>query len=257
MSLQTPRLPLDEFSSSRLNNIALVGGNHFLKNSSSSTTTLPSIKSLMNDTSIDVHPVQISIRPEPLLLRSHTTIPTEPVKNYNEISKKLQVRLQFAYYKYKTKQTDLKFADIKRKRIDKNRNKNKNNNNKTKTKSKRTIKNVQGAFSMKRNLVLSHGSYKTPLKRTTTQPFLKNIHETFSEATSSSHSKSYNTCVDSSVASTITNHSHQLHNDTTVINLTTTPIRNQKLALFPKQETPMSVKAAKSLIHLFTSSNHF
>ncbi|KAG0664282.1 transcription factor nrm1 [Maudiozyma exigua] len=259
MSLQNYRFPLSDYSNSRMNKLEMIGSN-FLATANNTTTTaatatksmttLPSIQSLINRTNtIDEHPYRQRtvinntnrhshlplLGAEPLLIRSQS-LPIHPIKNYSDISKRLKVRLQFAYYKYKTQQSDIKFADLKRQ---------------YNTPIERKQKNKNRKSSKRRKLVVSQGNYRTPSKKEVSlkKQMLQQNDETFS--------KSYNTCVDSSIPTTINN--QRVHNDTTIVNMMTTPIRDQeKINLLTKQQqTPLSVKAAKSLMHLFTSSNQF
>ena len=257
MSLQNYRFPLSDYSNSRMNKLETLGSN-FLSNANNtattatkSMTTLPSIQSLINRTNtIDEYPhrqrtiINHSNRhshlpllgAEPLLIRSQS-LPIHPIRNYSDISQRLKIRLQFAYYKYKTQQSDIKFADLK---------------NKYKKNDKKTKINTKSKISKRRKLVVSQGNYRTPSKKEI--PLQKQILQQNDET----FSKSYNTCVDSSISTTTINN-QKIHNDTTIVNTMTTPIRDQeKINLLTKQQqTPLSVKAAKSLMHLFTSSNQF
>lgn len=240
MSISGQRLPLGEFSSSKINKLSLPVGNVFKP-----TTSLPSIRSLMNqeeETDNNHNEIRVHIPNSNNIMR----LQSETIHNgrdYSEISKKLQVRLQFAYYKYKTKQSHLRFSDLKEKySIDASKDKNKISNNRR--------------ISLKRRkLVVSHGNYRTPAKSTkhrhlNTSTIINGLQtddndENSSTRTSNSDFTSTNNT--STNATTITNNTSMMLNNTT-------PTRNsQKLRL--RQETPMSVKAAKSLIHLFTSNN--
>lgn len=256
MSLQNYRFPLSDYSNSRMNKLEMIGSN-FLANANNTTTTksmttLPSIHSLINRTNtIDEHPYRQRtiinntnrhshlplLGAEPLLVRSQS-LPIHPIRNYSDISKRLKVRLQFAYYKYKTQQSDIKFADLKRQYN-------------YPIERKQKIKNRKS--SKRRKLVVSQGNYRTPSKKEV--PLKKQLSQQQNDET---FSKSYNTCVDSSISTTI-NNNQRVHNDTTIVSMMTTPIRDQeKINLLTKQQqTPLSVKAAKSLMHLFTSSNQF
>ncbi|GAX72404.1 transcriptional co-repressor of MBF-regulated gene expression [Saccharomyces cerevisiae] len=130
MSIMKQRLPLGEFSSSKINKLAIANiadasepRNHGENNVG--TVCLPSIKSLM--VSPEVYENTKSL-PVPLMRSSgggmacasksscQDGISTKTTsRDYSELSKKLQIRLQFAYYKYKTKQTDKNFTDLKSK----------------------------------------------------------------------------------------------------------------------------------------------
>lgn len=256
MSLQNYRFPLSDYSNSRMNKLEAIGANFLSSANNTSTTksmtTLPSIQSLINRTNtIDEYPHRQRtiinhtnrhshlplLGAEPLLLRSQS-LPIHPIRNYSDISQRLKIRLQFAYYKYKTQQSDIKFADLKIQH--------KINDKKSTNKNSKKI-------SKRRKLVVSQGNYRTPSKKEI--PLQKQILQQNDET----FSKSYNTCVDSSISTTTINN-HKIHNDTTIVNMMTTPIRDQeKINLLTKQQqqTPLSVKAAKSLMHLFTSSNQF
>lgn len=151
----------------------------------------------------------------------------EDIKKYSDISKKLQIRLQFAYYKYKTKQTDLNFKDLKAKQ--------------TSRPQKDTKK-----ITKRRKLMVSQGNFKTPAKRKDHRKFLNHSQDTSVETSLSSNASSLMSKRDSTL-------NYEDGCDTTTD--FTTPIRRsnalQKSA--PKQDTPMSVKAAKSLIFLYSS----
>lgn len=272
MSIQQHnRFPLGEYSQSRMNNLGLFGGN-YLTGATTSMTTLPSIKSLINHTPMNDHILpqtqsqlqmrlqhpRLSLRNEPMLVRSQS-LPIQPLRNYNDLSQKLKVRLQFAYYKYRTQQGDKKFAELKQRYTPKAASSNSEHH--PVVSGARIHRTGQRKSTKRRKLVVSHGNYRTPSKKHAIKPISRSVDDTMAD--SSAHtSKSYSTYIDSSVsatvaASTTTTLPHP-HNDTTVVGTLATPVRNQqKIALLPKQETPMSVKAAKSLIHLFTSSNQF
>lgn len=272
MSLQQQaRFPLGDFSQSRMNNLGLFGGN-YLSGATTSMTTLPSIKSLINHTPMNDHILpqtqmnsqirlqhpHLSLRHEPMLVRSQS-LPVQPLRNYTDLSQKLKVRLQFAYYKYRTQQGDKKFAELKQRYAHKTMSLSSKSEHHPVVSGARIHRLGQRKSTTKRRkLVVSHGNYRTPSKKHAIQPISKSIDDSIADSTAQT-SKSYSSYVDSNASTTTaaTTLPHP-HNDTTVVGALTTPVRNQqKIALFPKQETPMSVKAAKSLIHLFTSSNQF
>ncbi|CCK69811.1 Nrm1p KNAG_0D00590 [Huiozyma naganishii CBS 8797] len=165
----------------------------------------------------------------------------QQLNDYSAVSKKLQVRLQFAYYKLVTSQTDLKFADLKSKHLIKQ------------TQCGQPQKGQQraskGRTHKRRKLVVSQGNYRTPAKskRPHGDPANNNLHHD-TTLPADEHDPDSTIVKDTSYLSTTL---AETSNDTT-------PIRSQIGANFhqrQRQQTPMSVKAAKSLLHLFTSSS--
>ncbi|EJS41892.1 YNR009W [Saccharomyces arboricola H-6] len=252
MSIMKQRLPLGEFSSSKINklaiaNIADTSEARGRGENSVGAVCLPSIKSLM--VSPEVYENTKSVPAVPLLRGSggsggSVTCPRrsscqesgrteEIVKDYAELSKKLQIRLQFAYYKYKTKQTNKNFTDLKLKHSITRPPK-----KATHTRSEPLVK--------RRKLVLSQGHYKTPAKSKIKIP--SSINNSYGNASSFICSHGGNESLSSAADTIITD--------------TTTPIRNiintrhfnSYNRTLQRQETPTSIKAAKSLIHLFTSN---
>lgn len=208
-------------------------------------------------------------------------------KDYSEVSKRLQVRLQFAYYKLRTKQMNLKFADLKNKmtshnvRLSDNTNSNKiNKTNKNSTKQSRV---------KRRKLVVSQGNYRTPAKHhpriaideVISADSRMSTPSTMVDTTNNttSHHITMNTNQNGIIMPhfTITkqtdkdkeddaNETLTQHNNSTLLNCSITPVRNPlkrvssasqlpAINMVTAQETPMSVKAAKSLIQLFSSIN--
>ncbi|CAI4052119.1 hypothetical protein SUVZ_14G3280 [Saccharomyces uvarum] len=249
MSIMKQRLPLGEFSSSKINklaiaNIADASGARGRGENSVGAVCLPSIKSLM--VSPEVYENAKSL-PVPLMRGSgggmscpvkqpgQDDVRTEELdKDYSELSKKLQIRLQFAYYKYKTKQTNKKFTDLKL------------NHSITRSYMRATHTRSE-PLTKRRKLVLSQGHYKTPAKSKIKTP----------SSIYSSHGNASSFTCSHSGSETVSSTAH-----TDIID-TTTPIRNiinakhfnsHSCTLYQRQETPTSIKAAKSLIHLFTSN---
>ncbi|CAI4036107.1 hypothetical protein SMKI_14G3260 [Saccharomyces mikatae IFO 1815] len=249
MSIMKQRLPLGEFSSSKINKLAIAniadaseprsrGENNI------GAVCLPSIKSLM--VSPEVYENTKSL-PVPLIRSGgggvactsksscQDNVRKEKIsRDYSELSKKLQIRLQFAYYKYKTKQTNKNFTDLKLKHS-------------ITRPSKVATRTKSEPLTKRRKLVLSQGHYKTPAKSKIKTP-----------------SSIYGSHGDTSSFTCFHNEGESL---TITANMditdTTTPIRNNinikhsnshNRTLYQKQETPTSIKAAKSLIHLFTSN---
>lgn len=193
------RTPLGEFSSSRVNKLGRFSHSQQLKR-----TRLPSIKTLINCTP---ELPKISITPAQNDDEMGQKGPARG--DLSSVSEKLRVRLQLAYFKLRTNQTNTKFKDLKRQADLSNSKK-------------------------RRKLVVSQGNYRTPLKTNSVFDTAKSItvdSENFLQFSERSNG-------------TATAH--------------TTPVSHSKArALLPdKQNTPMSVKAAKSLLHLFTSSQH-
>ncbi|KAJ9569004.1 hypothetical protein B1J92_I05764g [Nakaseomyces glabratus] len=149
--------------------------------------------------------------------------------HYTELSKKLQIRLQLAYYKYRTKQEHVKFNELKAL-----------HSSKPKKASKKNTK--------RRKLVVSHGNFKTPAKRKEHKLYTTNTHNLQDVSTDISMSSSTSSLMSKRDSSL------QFHDSNDTTNDFTTPIRNaNKRHLGQKQDTPMSVKAAKSLIFLYSS----
>ncbi|CCF58687.1 hypothetical protein KAFR_0F00900 [Kazachstania africana CBS 2517] len=214
------RLPLGELTGSSLNKLSNDNGVY------KTATSLPSIHSLIDHT--------------PARNITYETPSRNPVtgnRNFNEVSKKLQIRLQLAYYKYKTKQTDLKFSELKSLS-------NTGVNLTLRTKSEPVVK--------RRKLLVSHGNYKTPA-RSSTRKYLTMSASLNGSATSNGEYSGLQTSITSN-----TNTSIMFHVKTPIRNF---EIRDNNSSNTPqrkyaqKQETPMSVKAAKSLLYLFTSNN--
>ncbi|CCD27365.1 Nrm1p NDAI_0K01740 [Naumovozyma dairenensis CBS 421] len=265
----------------------------------SGQTTLPPIKSLMNipspkqpnsfpkitlekdinlhkDTlSHDTSPLRNYNTKESILRNSLSTANKENVplqyqhsiiekrhnsRDFSKIAKQLQIRLQFALFKYNTNQTTLSFKELSKSNL----------NTDTITDNDKTV--------FRRKLVVSHGYYKTPAKSKKLDRIKKNINvqqksnsivsiSTNANGTSSSQEALF------TVGSIDGIYSPNSHGNSTTSDVNTiTPIREnvmddkyatiernsckkQYLPHLRHQETPMSVKAAKSLIHLFTSNN--
>ncbi|EHN00457.1 Nrm1p [Saccharomyces cerevisiae x Saccharomyces kudriavzevii VIN7] len=249
MSIMKQRLPLGEFSSSKINKLAIANIADATEprsrgENSVGAVCLPSIKSLM--VSPEVYDGTKSL-PVPLMgggggsgmshgkQSSQNEVHPEAIsRDYSELSKKLQIRLQFAYYKYKTKQTNKHFTDLKLK------------HSITKPCKKATHTKSE-PLTKRRKLVLSQGHYKTPAKSKIKTP--PSIYGSHANASSFSCSHGGSESLGSAADTNITD--------------TTTPIRNiistkhfysHNRTMYQRQETPTSIKAAKSLIHLFTSN---
>lgn len=232
---ESNRLPLGEFSSSKINRLVSC------KMYDKPAKTLPSIRSL-------IHLSPYEKRPRHSIHNHHQQSPrvqeidrtTDPDftgnSNYTDLSNKLRVRLQFAYYKYKTNQADQRFKDI-RKQLQRSHFNDKDHN-------------LKRPKTSKRKLMVSHGNFKTPAK----SPHLIVPQERGSPATRAAKSASMGErllfCEAPQDATTIAT----MTTTTTTIT-TATPIGKVGKKLL-KQETPMSVRAAKSLIHLFTSNQN-
>lgn len=361
MHLQDQRIPLGEYSNTKLNRMSLLssgnntvrrlnsdGGPQLLNNVnenfqiidsnkklktslSSSSVNSPSFNNISKNIFLNESPtnrILKTIIPRRSLVNSNTTnvISTSPSKHntdtmtnnttsnsnnpsisdnkktdYSELSKKLQIRLQFAYYKLQTKQIHKSFSELKNNVVDSSSetiNKSSKHRNKI---SKRTNKGK----TKRRKLVVSHGNYKTPAKNhpkiiidevtssdtiistpptmidnTTTHamsidskrteimvPHIINTTTTI-EPIIENHSNPINGYIDNNKNKTFDTNISSPNNNTTLIEYNTTPIRNSLKHLsrthleqiLPNansiaiQETPMRVKAAKSLIQLFSSA---
>ena len=242
------------------------------------------------------------------------TVTTKPTKNinnlymsnnekidYTELSKKLQIRLQFAYYKLRTKQFHVSFSELKKNML----NSNSETTNKSSKHTNNILKRANKGKTKRRKLVVSHGNYKTPAKNhpkiiinevtsnttiISTPPTL--IDNTTAHTSSidsnrteimvphiinatttikpiiGNHSNPMNVYTDNNKNKTIDINISSPNNNTTLLECNTTPVRNS-LKHTPKthveqilpnpnsiavQETPMRIKAAKSLIQLFSSA---
>lgn len=217
-------------------------------------------------------------------------------EDFLEISKRLKVRLQLAYYKYKTQQTNKLFSDIKLKvsaptevslgLLPANR--------KLGVKGIRKRSRTKPSLT-KRKLLVSHGNYMTSAPRSPSEQH--KLHLQLQQQGTSTQSpplthrrqddyKSIDSNVsveadltlktssttqrqhDSTIMSQLGDHFYNTMDTTTVsnggpttlniksiIHGETTPVRPTKpQAHSQKQETPMSVKAAKSLMHLFAGA---
>ncbi|CAR26959.1 ZYRO0C05456p [Zygosaccharomyces rouxii] len=225
------RLPLGEFSSSKINRLMTC------KMYDKPAKTLPSIRSLIHLSPYEKrprHPTTTNHTPHqqsPRIKEIDSDTDSDIDTNYNDLSNKLRVRLQFAYYKYKTNQTDQRFKDIR------------------KHTQRRQVGNMHNKRPKlpKRKLMVSHGNFKTPAKAS----HLLGTQERDSPAsTSASIGERLRFCEAPQDAATITT------TMTTTTTITTATPIGKVGKKFLQQETPMSVRAAKSLIHLFTSNQH-
>lgn len=211
---ESNRLPLAEFSSSRINRLVSCS-----KMYDKPAKTLPSIRALIHHPPYEKRPrMAPQAAPQPPCIEEID----RPTLNYNALSQKLRVRLQFAYYKYKTNQTTAKFRDLRKQ-------------------SQRRHSSTRRAKLPKRKLMVSHGNFRTPAKT----PHLIGAQEREAQL-----GQRLSFCDAPHDAATIT----ATMTATTTTITTATPMG--KMGKFLQQETPMSVKAAKSLIHLFTSNQH-
>lgn len=231
MAVEKHRFPLGEFSSSSINKKGLISNKIYGKTS----TSLPSIKSLIHYTpsleipSIKIHETTFEIHGNKSVNTTTDYVP-DP-RDFNDAAHKLRIRLQLAYYKFKTNQTNIKFRELKRK-----------TQHRCHVQQAYPIKKAKGEHlrTKRRKLLVSQGNYRTPAKSTsfTKDDFVKCLQNdpdtsanNFLQFTTGDMNKSINT---------------------------TTPIgkSEQHYLQSVKQDTPMSVKAAKSLIHLFTSNQN-
>lgn len=222
--------------------------------------------------------------------------------DYTELSKRLQIRLQFAYYKLRTKQIHKSFSDLKNSVV--------NSNSETignfykhgisSNNSNKIVKGSNKIRTKRRKLVVSHGNYKTPAKN---HPKIIIDEVTPSDTMISTSSTMINNTaihtisVDSNTTEILVPHTDSTtaiitkpvvengddidtkknrpidtntlspNNNTTLLDCHTTPIRDSLKQLskahieqvlpnansVSMQETPIRVKAAKSLIQLFSS----
>ncbi|EDO19487.1 hypothetical protein Kpol_1018p15 [Vanderwaltozyma polyspora DSM 70294] len=269
--METGRLPLKDLSNFQVNKLSILNTRnniHLLKNSKHVHTTLPSIKSLISPTPVDPYTKQLTPTTPSVFLNNIQQADDKNVvsggsftafkrASEGQLSKKLQIRLQFAYYKYITNQIDSKFKDIKKKH--KNSVGGIRYSQYKSKEQKRTVK--------RRKLLVSNGSYKNPAKFTPTNdrsfPPINNNPIAFQKFHSSigspvrlsTASVINDSCTDKSSEA----HSHSINNAFNETTLLTTPssksYKEKEVLINNKiQTTPMSVKAAKSLISLFTSN---
>lgn len=225
------RLPLGEFSSSKINRLMTC------KMYEKPAKTLPSIRSLIHLSPYEKRPRQLATtthtpqQHSPRITEIDRDADSATATNYNDISNKLRVRLQFAYYKYKTNQTDQRFKDIRRH---------------TQRRQFGNMHNRRPKVS-KRKLMVSHGNFKTPAKAS----HLIGTQKKESPApASASMGERLSFCEAPQDAATITT------TMTTTTTITAATPMGKVGKKFLQQETPVSVRAAKSLIHLFTSNQH-
>lgn len=197
VSSKTKRLPLQEFSSSRINKLGSTPQKSIAK------TKLPSIKALIDYAPQDA----ILLSPESAsaqVLPIGTPKDSKSSQELANVSERLRVRLQFAYYKLRTNRAHATFKELK---------------------SQLEVPATRPGSRKRRKLVVSQGNYKASLKpteiRTESQGFL-----------------------------------HFSDHSTASIHATPRTKHQRSLSTLQKQNTPMSVKAAKSLLHLFTSNQH-
>lgn len=227
--------------------------------------------------------------------------------DYTELSKQLQIRLQFAYYKLRTKQIHKSFSDLKNCVVNSD-SETVASSSKHSTSSNNTNKIIKRSSQIKtkrRKLVVSHGNYKTPAKKhpniiidavTSNDTMISTPSTMINNTTSNSISVDSNKTgillphrinatavttttttklveknkddIDTNTNKPIDTNTLSPNNNTTLLDCHTTPIRDP-LKQLPKthveqvlsntnsisiQETPMRVKAAKSLIQLFSST---
>lgn len=283
--MNTYRLPLKDLSNSNVNKLGKTNDTKLLLLSTGSklneSLSLPPIKSLISPSFMEVpiHESGLTFVPPAVPMTHSFSVTKKPIEVDNlvkrdrsidlentiasrrDMSKKLQVRLQFAYYKYTTNQIDIKFKDMKEKyNVHTNSYDYYRNNDYSsvlRTTPKRSTK--------RRKLLVSQGNYKTPAKSVYTVSGTNSLSIDISSESSISHltpSVTYSAsnkhistgATTSYLSNNITVEQYSL-NETTIF---TTPSSNSTNKILMNngkgQETPMSVKAANSLISLFTSN---
>lgn len=230
MAVEKHRFPLGEFSSSSINKKGPVSNKTYRKTS----TNLPSIKSLIHCTpsfeipSIKIHATGAEIHGNGYVNTTTNLIPHP--RDFNDAAHKLRIRLQLAYYKFKTNQTNIKFRELKRKA-----------QHRCQSQQPDPVKKAKEGrlHTKRRKLLVSQGNYRTPAKSTS---FTKN---------------DFVQCLQKDSDTSANNFLQFTNGDMSKSINTTTPIgKSQHYLQSVKQDTPMSVKAAKSLIHLFTSNQN-
>lgn len=196
MAMETKRLPLGEFSSSRINKLGASSQKKVIK------TKLPSIKTLIDYT--PPVPVQFTSGPAESL-PAVSPVALKDAKAPQDLataSEKLRVRLQFAYFKLRTNRAHATFRELK-----------------SQLEEPATRPNSR----KRRKLVVSQGNYRTSLDPPKGQDEPQNfLHFSGPNAAS--------------------------------IHATPRSKHQRSLSSLQRQNTPMRVKAAKSLLHLFTSN---
>lgn len=203
-----------------------------INNKNISTPTLnklPPIKSLLS--------LPTPTEPNPSLFINSDSKTQSNTHNIDNLTNKLKIRLQWAYYKFKTNQAELSFLDIKSNILH-----NKKNNTNTKI------------IKKKRKLLVSHGNYmKTPSKKNRKEQLINNS-SSISTINNILHSSSKLFNLNNTIETTLSDSSitNKLSNNK-FINL-----KNQLLsnAATTNTQTPVKLQAAQSLLHLFSSTKN-
>ncbi|SCU80269.1 LADA_0B06084g1_1 [Lachancea dasiensis] len=170
MTTECERQPLAKVSSSRMNKL---NGNFSSGTLSKSSTTikpphaskLPSIKSMIHQDS-ETWPQPNSL--EQRMVVQATTEAAPPKVDFDQVSQKLKIRMQYAYYKYRTRQTPVGLRECPTPR---------NSDEQDAVRSLRRSRPATRAHSSSsahaisntvckpsRRLVMSQGSFRTPVK---------------------------------------------------------------------------------------------
>ncbi|CCE64417.1 hypothetical protein TPHA_0H02130 [Tetrapisispora phaffii CBS 4417] len=268
------RLPLRDLSNIRFYKQPVLHNNnekfHFHLDTLSSITTLIGDTHFQGNSKDSVLPTDVKLHNTTQtsnIFNDHssneTSKRTSELKHTDDICNRLKIRLQFAFYKYQTNQIDKKFTDIKKSLA---------NTSATypddcdfqlliETPSKKRNHDNMGKISKKkhngkRKLMMSSGNFFISHGKKDTQgSTIEKHHSKYS-------SQPNDSSINSIASDNDTKDCKNITGDTTIF---TTP--SSKTHTFPnnnvssssvknKQETPMSVKAAKSLISLFTSNRN-
>lgn len=275
MTIGKPRMPLSELTEECVNRVpvyTLGGAKAIPATLKRSITQLPSIKTLISPHESNLPPTPLSFYGEKSLQQSQnpelnntvhviqpviktvdlsrtnsfpTPYSSEPeqvqlriprinTRDFTKISKRLQMRLQLAYYKHKTNQSAKSFHElIKPMPI----------NTQSKQMESKPIK--------KRKLALSKGEISTCSKRKLNNLDLEDqtLHTSNSSSNGDDRTKEVkNNCIETPNTTLVT----PPHADCSIFCNNQTQLNE---LLERKQETPLNLLAAKSLINLFTSSH--
>lgn len=279
----TSRLPLGEIPSSTFNKIK-----HNTNDKITHISNIPSVVSINNNLESPTNRILFNSLSSRLkkskssnkndiksLNNNRLKFSDTEIKDFTQLSHKLQIRLQFAYYKYKTKQINLKFADLK-KIVNNNHlkvyerkdshivtiNNDKNHNNIIKSNIFKGTDVSPHPKIKRRKLLVSHGQYKSPMKNFMPKKIqIDNTNSVINNAGNNNLLDKLNEKddgdkdIDAVKPSEKTSITPIRHNKILKYNLSSINTSSNN-GHMNKQETPMKVDAAKSLIDLFSSKNY-
>ncbi|CCH62113.1 hypothetical protein TBLA_0G01690 [Henningerozyma blattae CBS 6284] len=238
-------------------NIVPMSTNSTLTTSSNSTPTLPSTFKRSVDTK---NTISIS--------NANENSDKARQANAQLVASKLRVRLQWALYKCKTGQTHLTATDILKVHTIQNFSASssarvsalKNGIAKSSTSSSNKISRSTSSYinskhkrsRRRRKLLVSHGNYKTPIRANLFQSSTRadSTSNTTSNTSTHSHGLSNVVTLNTTIASVVTPIKPL---QATINSLNSNAKANKNMLLTSTQQTPISLQAAKSLLHLFSS----